>query len=256
MIMGCGFELRKKQILTELQRVQELKVAEIVELTGAAIATIRRDLLKLEDMGVIVRTFGSIRSVAQKSLVARTFEQRSELHRREKQRIAAKAAQLVSPGMTVVIDSGTTCWNLASYLKEKAPLRIITSALAVIETLGGTPGIEINLVGGRFRVENLDFFGPVSVDNFRQFHADIAFLGCDGFLPEAGSFSGDAESAAICRAIRKCTDRCIILCDSGKIGKGEAFLALVPENIDGIITDRELPENSDFAGQVIVASAE
>ena len=252
--MGCGFELRKKQILAELQRVQELKVAEIVDLTGAAIATIRRDLLKLEEMNLIVRTFGSIRPVAQKSLVARTFEQRSESFRREKQRIAARAAQLVTPGMTVVIDSGTTCWNLASCLKEKAPLRIITSALAVIETLGGVPEIEINLVGGRFRVGNLDFFGPVSVDNFRQFHADIAFLSCDGFLPGAGAFSGDAESAAICRAIRKCADRCIMLCDSGKIGKGESFLALSPESIDGIITDREVAEITDFAGQVIIAA--
>ena len=50
--------------------------------------------------------------------------------------------------MTVAIDSGTTCMYLAAMLKTKAPLRIITSALAVIETLGGIPGFEINLVGG------------------------------------------------------------------------------------------------------------
>ena len=83
--MGNGFNTRKEKIMQALRQTPELKVPELVELTGAAIATIRRDLLKMESMNLIVRTFGSIRSVEEKSLVARTFEQRSFIHRTEKQ---------------------------------------------------------------------------------------------------------------------------------------------------------------------------
>ena len=251
--MGNGFNTRKEKIMQALRQTPELKVPELVELTGAAIATIRRDLLKMESMNLIVRTFGSIRSVEEKSLVARTFEQRSFIHRTEKQSIAAAAAKMVSPGMTIVIDSGTTSWFLASELKNKAPLRIITSALAVIETLGGIPGIEINLVGGHFRIENLDFFGPVSISSFEQFHADIAFLSCDGFLPGFGAFSNDAESAAISRAIQKCASQKILLCDSFKIGKSESFLVLKTDKIDVMITDKKLPEPADLPCKVVVA---
>lgn len=236
--MGCGFALRQKKILECLQKEPELKVSELVELTGVAIATVRRDLQRMEQDNLIVRTFGGIRAVEAKSLVARTFEQREALQSTEKQRIAAAAAKLVKPGMTIAIDSGTTCMSFAAALKNKGPLRIITSALAVIETLGGMPDIEINLVGGRFRVDNLDFYGAVSINTFKQFYCDMAFMSCDALLPGQGAFSHDQESAAISRAIRGSAAELVLLCDSGKIGRRGAFLAFAPEEIGTVVTDR------------------
>ena len=254
--MGCGFEQRKELILAELRKNPDLKITQIVDLTGAAVATVRRDILKMEEMNLIVRSFGSIRAVEQKSLVARTFEQRSTINSEAKKRIASAAAQLVSPGMTIVLDSGTTCWNFAAELKDKAPLRIITSALAVVETLGGIPGMEIILVGGHFRIENLDFAGPFIISSFEKYHADIAFLGCDAFLPETGAFSRDAESAAISMAIQKCASKTVLLCDNSKIGISEPFLAMNREFTDIIVTDRNIPELQNSSCQVIVAGVE
>ena len=236
--MGRGFEKRKKIVMDYLQTHPEIRVTELVDLTGAAVATVRRDLLALEKQKLIVRTFGGLRAVDQKSLVDRTFEQRSSCQAPEKRQIAAAAAKLVQPGMTVAIDSGTTCMYFAAMLKDKAPLRIITSALAVIETLGGVPDIEINLVGGRFRVENLDFYGAISINTFRQFHADIAFMSCDGLLPGEGAFSHDQESAAIGQALISCASRRVLMCDSRKIGCGGAFRVFEPGQIDDLVTDR------------------
>lgn len=251
--MGRCFDIRQKKILDCLQDENELKVSELVELTGASVATVRRDLLEMEKKNLIVRTFGGVRAMDKKSLVARTFEQRSALQNPEKQRIAAAAAELVRPGMTIAIDSGTTCMNFAATLKEKAPLRVITSALAVIETLGGVSGIEINLVGGRFRLENLDFYGAVSINTFKQFHADIAFMGCDALLPADGAFSHDQESAAISQAMSSRAGKLVLLCDSRKIGNSGAFLAFPPEKIDLIVTDRDDPELSAAGYNITVA---
>ena len=237
-MMGCGFSLRKQMILDCLQKDQEIKVADLVELTGVAIATVRRDLLRMEQEKLIVRTFGGIRAVDQKSLVARTFEQRESLQCDEKKRIAEAAAALVRPGMTIAIDSGTTCMTFASALKTKGPLRIITSALAVIEMLGGIPEIEIILVGGRFRVSNLDFYGTVAIDTFRQFYCDMAFMSCDALLPEHGAFSLDQESAAISRTIRQNAAQLVLLCDNRKIGSTGAFLTFSKKEINRIVTDQ------------------
>ena len=230
-----------------------MKVTDLVTLTGVAIATVRRDLQRMEENNLIVRTFGGVRAVEAKSLVARTFEQRESLQSAEKQRIATAAAELVKPGMTLAIDSGTTCMNFAAVLKNKGPLRIITSALAVIETLGGCPDIEINLVGGRFRVSNLDFYGAVSINTFKQFYCDIAFMGCDGLLPAHGAFSYDQESAAISRAIRQSSDRLVLLCDSRKIGEKGAFLTFSPEEINQIVTDKKQPDLIQSGYDVLVA---
>ena len=239
--MGRCFDIRQEKILECLQNEPELRIQDLVTLTGASIATVRRDLLEMEKKKLIVRTFGGVRAVNQKSLVDRTFEQRAASRCPEKMAIAAAAAELVSPGMTIAIDSGTTCMYFASALKNKAPLRIITSALAVIETLGGIPGIEINLVGGRFRLENLDFYGAVSINNFKQFHADIAFVGCDALLPQLGAFSHDQESAAISQALCDCASELVLLCDSNKVGQNGAFRLFAPENISRVITDSKDP---------------
>jgi len=248
--MEKGFDKRKKIILEYLHNNPDAKVASLVELTGAAVATVRRDLLELEKQGLLMRTFGGARPVDAQSLVERTFEQRRKHASMEKMAIAAKAAELIEPGMTVMIDSGTTCWALAEQLKQKAPLRIITSALAVIESLGSTEGIEIDLVGGKFRIENLDFFGPVSIRIFQQFHADIAFLGCDGFLPEKGAFSHNAESAAISQAMIECSTKHVILCDSSKIGHAASFHIISSRDVNVLITDRP---NEELNGRSFIA---
>jgi DeoR family transcriptional regulator of aga operon len=253
--MGRGFEIRRQKILEYLGTHSEAKVPQLVELTGAAVATIHRDLLLMESQNELVRTHGGVRAVDQPSLVERTFEQRIRQNHLEKLAIATAAARLVKPGMTIVIDSGTTCWSLASLLKTKTPLRIITSALAVIESLGSVRDIEINLVSGRFRVDNLDFYGALSVDTFRQFHADMAFLGCDGLLPKRGAFSHDAESAAISHAMSECAAESVLLCDSSKIGKGSSFLVLSPKQISTIVTDKPIQELQEAEYRVIVAKA-
>lgn len=238
--MGQKALLRQTKILNYLQDVPEVNVPELVRLTGASEATVRRDLAEMEKSGLLVRTFGGARSAVQQSLVLRTFEQRSMLQHDRKLAIAAAAANLVRSGMTIVIDSGTTCWHFASQLKlrEKIRLRIITSALAVIETLGGIQDIEIYLVGGRFRIGNLDFCGPLSSAAFANFHVDAAFLGCDGLLPGTGAFSQDADSAAISHAMVDCADQRILLCDHTKVGKSCCHRILSPGEIDCVITDR------------------
>ena len=112
------------------------------------------------------------------------------------------------------------------------------TVLTCAEALGGIPEIEIVLVGGCFRVSNLDFCGAVAVDTFRQFYCDMAFVGCDAFLPGHGAFSFDAESAAVSKAIRRSAAQLVLLCDNRKIGSSGAFLTFSPREIDRIVTDR------------------
>ena len=136
--MGKGFDNREKVILECIQKYPEVKVSQLVELTGAAIATVRRDLMEMEKRNLLVRTFGGARAVDPQSLVEKTFEERRRHASEEKMLIASKAIELVEPGMTIVIDSGTTCWTLVKHLKDKAPLRIVTSALAMSRALKST----------------------------------------------------------------------------------------------------------------------
>lgn len=229
-----AFDLRRKKIVDHLRLAGEADVAELVALTNSSEATIRRDLLELEAAGQLMRTFGGARSLSEPSLVDRAFDRRSQLMSREKEQIALAAAKLVKPGMTLMIDSGTTCRAFASRLVELAPLQIITSALAVVEALGEVPGIEIFAGGGKFRFSNLDFVDPL-VD-FSQFHADLLILGCDSIIPGKGFFSFDMQSAAISRQMAGCADQVVVLADHSKIGAQACHRILDATEVDILYT--------------------
>lgn len=239
--MSATANHRHACILQMLQMEHELTLAKLVLETGASIATIRRDLLSLEQNGKVVRTLGGVRLADSQSLVERAFDRRSQQCRQEKLDIAAQAAKQVQDGMTIILDSGTTCWNLAKALQSRKSLRVVTSSIAIIEALGGRDGIEIYLVGGKFRLENLDFFGPHSIDTLGAFQADIAFLGCDSLLPKLGAFTHDSESAAISRAMCSSSRRHVLLCDHSKVGRSSPFLVMRPGEMDELITDQGVP---------------
>lgn len=244
---------RQKQLMDLLQEQGEVEVAYLVRRLGASEATIRRDLTGLEQLGQLTRTFGGARLREGSSLVVKTFAQKMDDMRGEKERIARCAAALVQPGMTVALDSGTTVWRVAGALKDKAPLTVVTSALAVIEELGAVDGVRINCAGGQFRRSNLDFVGSSTVSAFAGFHADLAFLGVDTLIPSRGVFADTHESAAITSAIADCSDCRVVVMEHTKIKSEGCFLGLTCERIDRVITDagldeatRELLESESF----------
>ena len=231
---------RRERILTLLKEQGELDVATLVRRLEASEATIRRDLTTLEEEGVLIRTFGGARLNDQPSLVMQTFNERRERMRHEKDMIARKAAELVKPGMVIALDSGTTVWRIAAYLKDKAPLTILTNALAPIEELGKIKEITIHCIGGRFRLENLDFIDPSPSRLIDDFRSDIAFIGADSIFPGKGCYARDEISAAIARALARTAEKRVVAADHAKFNAQGFCLVLPGAEMSVLITDQGL----------------
>ncbi len=228
---------RHEELIKLLNEKGELDVDSLVKLLDASPATVRRDLTLLQEKGLITRTFGGARLNNSHSLVIQTFEEKRERFRAEKEHIAAKASELVKPGMTIAIDSGTTTWRFASFLKDKAPLTILTSALAVIEELGAVKDISILCAGGNFRLKNLDFVGTGAISAFQGLHADIAFISADCIIPGKGIYAMEAESAYLGAAIANCAEKVIVIADSSKFNARGSYQIIGENKISAIITD-------------------
>jgi DeoR/GlpR family transcriptional regulator of sugar metabolism len=228
---------RQTDMIKLLEQEGELNIEALVKALSASEATIRRDLVTLEESGHLVRTFGGARIVTATSLVTSTFEQKRGTMRKEKEQIARKAAELVKPGMVIAIDSGTTAWRLAAALKDKTPLKVITSALAVFEELGAIEGISIFCTGGKFRLQNLDFVGASTIDAFKKLNADIAFFGADSMIPGRGAYSLDEQSSDVARAMVSVANVKVLLADHAKINSHGCFQVLSADEIDYMITD-------------------
>ncbi|MBN1943752.1 MAG: DeoR/GlpR transcriptional regulator [Phycisphaerae bacterium] len=234
---------RRRSLISLLEEHGDIRVHALAGKLGVSGTTIRRDLHALAKDKALVRIHGGARLLEPQSLVARTFDEKLNRMRQEKAKIGRVAAGMVKSGMVVALDNGTTAWQIAAALKDKAPLTILTSALAAIEELGGIEGISIFLSGGKFRPENLDFVGMGTAETFKKFHADISFTSADAFLMGRGTFGVDEISASMSAAVAMCADRKVVTIDHSKFtGKG-CYPVLPVSEIDCLVTDAGLDEN-------------
>ena len=241
---GTIMNSRQKYLVKLLEEQGDMELGKMVEELGVSEATVRRDLHVLEEAGQLLRTLGGAKLLEPPSLVVRTFEEKWAYMRLEKERIARAAAEFVQPGMIVALDSGTTAWRVAAALKEKSPLTIVTAALAPIEELGSVEGITVHCVGGRFRLDNLDFVGYGAVAAVEELRADIAFLGADGFVAGKGAYSTDEASAALAGALARCADGRIVVTDHTKFAAKGHCLVVEATDLHCVITDAGLDKTT------------
>ena len=228
---------RHDQILSLLNAQGAVDVETIAGKFDISLATARRDLSILESEGKLLRTFGGARSRDKPSLVTRTFGEKQAAMNSAKVSMAKAAAGLVKPGMTIMLDSGTTTWAVSRQLKQILPLTIITASVAVVDEIGAVEGINLFCAGGQFRPANLDFYGLQTEAAFAQFAADIAFLGTDRLIPDKGGYSDDQASAAIIRAMCRHARKRVVMADHSKINSSGFVLTVESRKIDVVITD-------------------
>jgi DeoR/GlpR family transcriptional regulator of sugar metabolism len=251
---------RQEALLAILAERGAADVATLADVLRASEATIRRDLCLLERDGLLIRTYGGARLMPQASLVMRTFAEKRDRLFEEKVAVAGAAAQFVKPGAVVALDSGTTAWQVAVALTGVKPLTVLACSLPVIEQLGEAEGVTIHCAGGQFRLANLDFVGPATVQAFADLRADVAFISGDSMLPARGLFAADEPSAAVSAAIARSADRCIVVLDHSKLGADGHHRIIPCEAIDTLIVDSGLSDEARAqlgaqAFQLIVVSA-
>ena len=141
---------RRQLILTELDAAGVLRVDEISRHFDVSEMTARRDLDALEDEGLLERTHGGALAL-QSITVERRYREKDEENREAKETIGRLAADMVSDGETVLINSGSTTRRVIQQLAGRRNLRIITNNVAAVADLPDDTEAEILLLGGRFR---------------------------------------------------------------------------------------------------------
>src|SRR5204863_5842358 len=145
-------EQRRRNVLDLVDQDGQVTVADLVKRFSISAVTVRTDLDALASVGAVVRSHGGAvrRLEATQDYPLRMKE---TLHREEKVRIGRAAAELVKPGETIILDSGTTTAEVARHLKKLnlASLTVITNALNIAVELTECPGISLIMIGGLLR---------------------------------------------------------------------------------------------------------
>ena len=199
--------------------------------------------MQLEKQGLLVRDRGGALPPEQPreltSLLA--VEQRAHLQIDEKRSIARVAAQMVSPGDTILMDAGTTVVEMTPHLAGITPLTVVTNALNVALEVCAKTDAHVILLGGNVNRESSSTLGSLAEQTLGELRVQIAFLGTQAFDLEHGLTDTTLEIAQAKRAMIRASRRVVLLTDSSKLGRS-GFIKVAPLTaVQTIVTDGGLP---------------
>jgi DeoR family transcriptional regulator of aga operon len=230
---------RRQHILHLLQKEGRVLVSELSDSLSISRITIRKDLDYLESKGQVQRTHGGAILPQGSILQDLSFKEKEQKQYKEKQKIARAAVALVQEGTCVLLDSGTTTTAIAQELRRFSHLTVITNAVNIAAELSGTD-FEVIMIGGTLRKNSSSLVGPQAEDMLRDMHADILFMGVDGFDVHVGIMTPNMLESRVNRAMVKAATKVVAVCDSTKFGRRSLALIVPPTAIHTVITDDQI----------------
>lgn len=231
---------RLDQIVAYLKNHTLVTVEQLVDAVDASPATIRRDLIKLDEQGVISRSHGGV-ALRRFEAVQPTTNEKQLQSPAEKRAIARYAASMVHAGDAVVLDAGTTMLELAKCLTH-LPLRVITVDLHIALFLSEFRQIEVTIVGGRIDDSSQSCIGEFGRKMLRSVYPDIAFMSCNTWSMEKGVTTPTEDKAGLKQEIIANAQRKVLLADSSKYGAHSLFNVASLSRFTDVITDVNLPQ--------------
>ncbi len=249
-------QIRRESIGKYIQEKGAVTVKEISALfPDVSLMTIHRDLEKLEDEGLIVRTRGGAMPASQSNGTEAKLETRMQSNVRAKRQMAKKALTLIDEGSAVFFDAGTSNMALVQALPD-IDLNIFTTGPNIAMELSRLTNPTIHMCGGTLNRSNQAVSGVSTISMLEDINIATAFIGVSGYTPEGGFTCGKEEEMLVKRLVMKKAARKVILMDSSKYGKILPYTFGDVEDADYVISDGELPEEfvrrADEAGVMIM----
>ncbi|WP_163528528.1 DeoR/GlpR family DNA-binding transcription regulator [Halobacillus ihumii] len=241
-------EERKAQILEYLRHMSRASVHDLSRQFKVSDSTIRRDLKELEETDNIKRTHGGAILLQPVSFEESVGERKKD-YIEEKKAIAKKAVEFINPGDAILLDSGTSTYELVKELKTFSNLSIVTNSIIIMQELADIPGLEVMLLGGNLRRETSALVGPFAEQALNMIRIDKAFIGTNGLdLNDGIITTPNLTEARIKRMMITNARHTLLLTDHSKIGKVNFAKVADLTEIDFCIIDNNVPAN--FEGEM------
>ena len=231
-------EERHSIIIATLNKQGRCLVADLAKQMEVSEVTIRQDLDALEREGLLRRTHGGA-ILPSKIGFELPFQIEETSFKEQKKRIAQAAAELVSPGDTLILDVGTTVSELSAKLLDHKDLTVFTNALNIATILEANPNITTIVTGGTLRAKQHSLVNPYATLILERIRVDLAFIGVGGIEADYGITNVNIAEAELKSIFLKAANRRVVLADSSKVGNIGLVKIADIEQIDLLITDKQ-----------------
>jgi DeoR family transcriptional regulator of aga operon len=252
--MSSKTDKRAKEILRLLLRSGKTSVDDLTAALSASPASIRRDLARLEERGLVHRTHGGVvlanagETIYEPFRLDASFRVREDRFAAEKQRIARAAAALVQENETIGFAAGTTTTQVARQLLHHKGLHIITNAMNIGMELSSNPRLQITLTGGYMRWAGaFSLIGPTAIESLAVVVMDRVFLSVTGMDAQYGATIIQPDEASVFRAMVRHARQIVVVADSSKVGLVSPAVICPPQDIHLLITDDGISEEAASA---------
>ncbi len=227
---------RKEKILELIKEDGSAKVADLSKIFKVTEVTIRQDLKMLESEGLVVREHGGVHLKNVEDQV-RNFTLTNQINLKQKKIIAEKCLELIYPGDTIILDSGSTTTEIAKKLNHIKGLTVITNALNIALMLGANPNVEVIMTGGEFKPPTLSLTGQKAADFFEGLNVQKLFLATAGISLKSGLTYPSISDLVVKKAMIEAAETTYLVADSSKFDKSALASLGALSLIDYIITD-------------------
>lgn len=232
---------RQIKLLGVVRTQGSASVEQLADKLGVTLQTVRRDVQRLADAGLLTRFHGGVR-VPSSTTENIAHQQRENLNAEGKTRIARAVAQRVPNDCSLILNIGTTTEAVAKALLHHKGLRVITNNLNVAAILCGNTDCEVIVAGGVVRPRDRGIVGEAAVDFMRQFRVDIAVIGISGIEPDGTLRDFDYREVKVAQTIIEHAREVWLAADCSKFNRPAMVELARLTQIDRLFTDKAPPE--------------
>lgn len=225
---------RRDLLVARLRRDGKLVARDLAQEFGMSEDSVRRDLRELAASGLCQRVYGGALPV---SPALGTQASRFAIAPESKRRVAARAAGLITPGITVILGGGTTALEVVAALPPDLDVTIITHSASTAATLANHPRVDVFMLGGRLHKLAVSSSGAAAAEAASSISADLALFPVPGIHPKHGLTCSEPEEAALLRIFINRTADSYVLASIEKLGAVCSYRAFGFTEVAGIITD-------------------
>ncbi len=227
---------REEEIIAIVSKNKKIEVNELADQLEVSRVTIRKDLDKLEERGILHRQHGFAVLNSQDDI-----NYRLAINYDLKRKIAKEAAKLVKDGETVMIESGSTCTLLAEELAyRKNDVTIITNSNFIASYIRKAEAVKVLLIGGEYQKDSQVNVGPLVKKVISEFHVDKLFVGIDGFDEKRGFTGSDVTRSDTANTLMNSANNTIVLTDSSKFLQVGVVSEFAFDRISMVYTDKRI----------------
>jgi len=232
---------RQLKLLDVVRARGSVTVEELAEGLGVTLQTVRRDVQRLAESGLLTRFHGGVR-VPSSTIENIAHTQRESLNADGKAAIARAVAQQVPNDCSLIINIGTTTEAIARALLGHRGLRVITNNLNVAAILSSNAQCEVIVAGGVVRPRDRGIVGEPAVDFIRQFKVDIALIGISGIEADGTLRDYDYREVKVSQTIISHAREVWLAADVSKFNRPAMVEVATLSQIDRLFTDAPPPE--------------